>query len=1141
MLFTSSRAALLALGLALSVAASAQPSVPASVLRTGRWWRVAVSEAGLYRLDAAFLQGLGINTATLDPRTLKVYGNAQGLLPQQVNVPRIDDLRENAIMVQGESDGRFDAADAVYFYAEGPHRWRQRPDGSFYYELHPYADEAVYFLTIDQGAGLRVTALTPLTSPTETLTSGPQFAVLEPEQENLLHSGRQWFGDRFETLTQRDYAFATGAATGPGTARVRLAARSGSSTNYTLTAEGQSLGLVFVPGVPVNSFDSDYAAQGEATFSLPQSLFSDGNLGLRVAYNRPANATGWLDFIQLQWPALWSASGTSYFFQATATPARNAATFAVSTPITDYTVWDVSEPTRPRLQPTTFSSGTLSLVTTRDTLRRFLAWQPAAARTPRALGAVANQNLHALGATDYVIVVPEAWRAEADRLAAMHQTRYGRRTAIVTPEQCYNEFSSGIKDVTAIRDLMAMLWHRAPSAADRPKYLLLFGDGSYDARNRLSGRGDFVPVYESRQSLSRTTTYVSDDFFGFLESTEGFFGEGTAIYEGDNAVQFHTLDIAVGRLPARTLAEARILADKSIRYATAATPGDWRRLITFLGDYKQGEGSLHTSQSDSLARMASRALPCARLEKIYLDQYPSSTVGGGLTFPDARTAISSRIDQGSLIVNYTGHGSETVLSNARVVQIADAEGATNGGRLPFWITATCEFGRWDDPSISTGAEELLVNDGGGAIGLLTAVRLVFSFPNFVFNRNWYDQVFTRDASGNYRTLGEVNRLTKNATWASAAINTRNFCLLADPGITLALPTLEAKILEINGSPIQPTDTLRALQAVTLRGQVQNASGTLQADYNGQIRITLFDKALPQRTLLSGMSYQTFRTVLFNGSASVVNGSFEIAFVIPLDINYSFGPGNLQLYAEGTSGDALGCWRSLTVGGTDPDANTSSTPPTVELFLNDYSWRSGDLTGPEPVLLARVADDQGINAAGLGVGRELLAIVDGDERFATVLNNSYTADPDNAKRGTIVQRLSGISDGEHVLTIRVWDVANNPAEASTRFFVTSDASLAAHELLLYPNPLLGGELPQLELRHNRGSRSLRADITVVSSAGVPLARAQFLSTAEGRLVAPSDALEPLRTLAAGLYVMELLVTDTADGQALRRSSRIVLLR
>jgi hypothetical protein len=606
------------------------------------------------------------------------------------------------------------------------------------------------------------------------------------------------------------------------------------------------------------------------------------------------------------------------------------------------------------------------------------------------------------------------------------------------------------------------------------------------------------------------------------------------------------MDLAVGRFPARTPDEARILVDRTIRYVTQTdNTGLWQNRVLLFADYKPGEGSIHMANTEQLYNIAQQESPCLNVSKIYFDNFPIQGTAAGARFPTARQALITDLNRGSLLVNYVGHGGETGLSNSQIFEVPDIASLSNANSLAFWVTATCDFGRHDDPDRKSGAEFLVTNPNGGAIGCLTSVREVFSGQNQVFNSNFFRNVFDFDADlGRYITLGETTQRTKNMSWGVADVNNRNFGLLGDPGIQLAFARYRTVLTDINTRPVEPNapDTLRALQFVTLRGEVQDRNGERLTSFFGDMDLAVFDK--PKQNITREMAFKFFTqdVVLFNGRVSVNAGEFTASFYVPLDISYEIGPGKVSFFASSPQVDAAGCNTDFIVCCTDPNATSNDHPPTVALHMNDLNWVSGGMTDQSPMLIALLADDQGINTTGLGVGRELVAFLNGDERDPIVLNEFYSAKKDSYNEGEVRYRLSGLPEGRYNLRMKVWDVTNNSGEGYTDFVVASDAKLALDNILNYPNPFTTHTT--FFFNHNKPGELLEAQVRIFTVSGkmVKTLRSSFF--ADGNLCnhIDWDGLDEFGDrIGRGVYVYQVVLRQPSTGETAAEYEKLVLLR
>lgn len=1142
-------------GLHFSASVCAQSSAYAenSVLSQGKWYKIAVLENGVYRLDLAFFNSLGIDTRTLDPRNIRIYGIGSGMLPQSNRAFRNDDLVENAIQVLGEEDGKFDAADAVLFYAGSPHAWNYDPvRNSYNHTLNLYSDTAFYFLNLDQGLGKRIKDQVYAAQPDTVLTRSRNYVFYEKELSNFLKSGRYWLGESFSDLvTNRKFSFYVPDADPTGTIRIslRMAARSDKETQFQISLFNKALGTIAVR--PVSLFSDTgvrYNSRTE-TFQVSGAEVQRDSLSILIRYQR--NSTGqsdaWLDWIEIDYDRRLDARNAdiSYYSNPQQFAAFTLLTTRLANADDQYQLWDITNPLSVSRMPYEVVDQTLQFALRGDVETRWLAFKGGFKR-PVKSGAIPNQNLHGLPLADYLMIVPPIFLGQATRLAQFHRQHYGRSVHVVTPQQVYNEFSGGRQDVSAIRDFIRMFYVR--SGKKQPGFVLLFGDGSYDFKGILSGGNPAgsVITYQSRDGWTPTESYTSDDFFVLLDEEDGYWGERSLV-EGDNTLEINFLDAAIGRLPVSSVEEAKDMIDKIIAYATDKSGfGPWRNRVVLIADYKpEDPPNLHISQSDGFTNAILRANACMQVDKIFMDNYELVPSASRYTFPDGRKALLDALDQGSLIVNYTGHGSENKWSDADIFVNTDIRKMRNGLRQPLVVTATCEFGRYDDPLRKSGAEEMLLRSEGGAISLLTTVRLVYSQPNKVLNDNFYREVFKFDIQkGRMPSIGEVMMRTKNATFPNFNTNSRNFTLLGDPGLILNYPELKAVITSINGLPNdnQVQDTLRALSKVKLGGVIQDQSGKIIERYNGDLDITVYDKPTTFLTKPFGYDFSWQLNRIFKGVAGVKNGVFNFEFVVPIDISYEDGQGKISLYSTGDSVDGQGCYSNLYIGGTDAQAQADTKGPQVEIFLNDYDWKDGGKTGSDPILLARINDENGINTLGTGIGHEMIAYLGDEQSDAFILNDFYTAQKDSYTFGTLRYPLKDIEKGEHEITLRVWDIANNATEVKTRFIVAGNAQEALSSVLNYPNPVK--DFTRFQIEHNQVGNNLAITVRIYDAGG---RRVKELSETFFSIENTFDGLqwggenEQGIPLSNGLYTYQVIISNEDTGEIVRNVKKLVLLK
>jgi len=1049
---------------------------PQSVLANGTWYKIATSTPGIYKIDVSFLKNMGIPGTSLSSASLQLYGNGGQMLPEDNAAPRYDDLQEIAMMVIDGGDGVLDGNDYILFYAAGPHRWAYTPaTGQYRHQYHLYSDSAYYFLTVGQN-GRRIPVETTTPPATTTVSTYDFHAFYEKDSINFLSSGKQWWGALFGHVPggsiQRHFSFALPAIPeGPVRLTARAAARGGSTSRFEWQMNGNGVGYLDLGPVNGNIFEA-VATAAEGTFMGTANAM---NVDVGVNFVPGGNdARGWLDYLEIQArsPLVMPAAGTLFFRDASSIASGGYARFVLQQAAAQTRIWDVTDALSPVQVKTSPQGTSWAFVRSCAQLREYIAFEEKGWLSPVFNGMVANQNLHGEAPAAMLIITIPSFLPAANRLAAYHQTRDGLDMKVALVPDIYNEFAAGTPDPVAIRDYVKMHYTRS---GGKMKYLLLLGAASFDYKNRVKDNTSFVPSWQSQASLDPINSYVSDDFFGLLEATGDIEQPGTS----------HLMNLGIGRIPVKDAVAADKAVNKIINYHTPASFGPWRNEVTLVADDE--DRNLHFMDAEAVGEVIAGTGKALHIDKIYLDAYASVADPGGSRYPTVNTAINQQMQKGTLIWNYSGHGSNSRLAAEAVVDDNSLKAWNNEHKLPLLITATCDFVPFDNPAITSLGEKILLQEKGGAIALMSTTRAVFAASNKVMNVNYFQAALTPQANGAKPSLGMAIREAKNATTLQNGdmVNNRKFQLMGDPALTLAFPEYRVVTDSINGKVAGgATDTLKALGKYVIKGYITTAGGARVNNYSGTLYTTVYDKPAIKSTLGNkGDSYPAEFAVeehiLFKGIQTVENGLFTITFVVPKDIDYRNGPGNISYYTANAEKDGSGFFDQVTVGGAVTDAPDDQQGPFIKAYLDDPFFRDGGITGENPVLIAELADSSGINASGYGIGHDMVATLDDGTQYF-ILNDYFEASLNSYTRGVIRFPLPQLQAGPHVLEVKAWDANNNSNSVKLHFTVVKASSLAIEQVSTYPNPF--HDVTRVVFTHNQQGQELDIHMQIYNSRG-----------------------------------------------------------
>ena len=766
---------------------------------------------------------------------------------------------------------------------------------------------------------------------------------------------------------------------------------------------------------------------------------------------------------------------------------------------------------------------------------------------------ITNQNHHADPIADMVIIIPttQKQRQHAERLAEYHRTHDGMTVNIVPADELFNEFSSGTPDATAYRRYMKMLYDRASTPDEAPKYLLLFGDGAWD--NRMLSEGwttlspdDFLLCFESENSLNDVSCFVSDDFFCMLDDEEEIQVGGN--YNNCTGKP----DVAVGRLPVRNDAEAKLLVDKVIEYGKNPNPGVWQNTVVVMGD--DGNNNAHMIDADNVAKVIAATRPALDVKKIMWDAYKMEKSSTGNSFPDARNLITKYMADGALMMNYSGHGGPNQLSHETVLKLSDFSGIQSK-TMALWVTAACDILPFDGLEDNIG-EAAIFNEKGGAIAFYGTTRTVYQLQNSYMNQLFTKFVLSK-SDGKDVSVGEAARMAKASLagmvteipagmkYSDLSANKLQYTLLGDPALRLNIPTTAIRVDSVNNSPMDEASllTLKAGDKVKVTGSVSDASfaGTLTAVVQGaeekvvcRLQNTTSDGAQTAFEFLDRTS------IIYKGQNAIDGGRFAFEFVVPKDISYNDGEGRIVLFANSGDGQRQinGVSGGVEFNGTG-NLPLDSIGPSVFCYLNTPSFANGDKVNATPYFMAEIYDESGINATGTGIGHDMTLVIDGSPAMTYNLNDSFSFDYGSYQSGKVGFAIPTLATGSHKLMFRSWDVLNNSSEAELSFVVDDKLAPGVYDIAATDNPVRS--TTTFIVSHDRAGMPLDVEIEIFDLSGRKVATAKTNETAQGNttLVRWDACSVGGSAVSTGVYLYRARIT-TAEGMMTSKAKKLIVL-
>lgn len=1030
-----------------------------SVLSKGEWFKFGVTERGMYKIGYEELQNCGLDVENINPKNIAVYGTTNKTLPENNSDDRIDDLLEMAIGVIGEEDGKFNSNDEVVFYAEGFRAFDYNSSTKrFDYSQNIYSDTVYYFFTVKNNElGKRWKLIDNKNQAIkETINTFKDCIVHEEDSENLTDYGSKWFGESIGTGLEREFTFNLDNISQNALADIKVAGATGQNTEATKF-------YIYVDGKEyikeIEKLNSLYEKYLEFQTNIFQKV-SGNKIDIKLKY--VGSSLSYLDYIKIHVNRDITFNGGNYiFYETTLNTEYNKVVMRINTD-EKFVLLDISNPLNVSRVEYDLNENICSFNVLSDKAHSFMAYN--SLNKPTFIGKVKNQNLHEAEAVNLVILVHPLFLEEAERLAKFKRDYEGLSVMVVQQEEIFNEYSGGKQDPTAVRMFLRDMYKRAPKVL---RYLLLFGDGSFDYKGRVEPNTNYIVTYQDpEKGLKTGDTFIGEDYFGIFGENEGGLGIGY-------------VNLGIGRFPAQTIKDAKVLVDKVIRYSTKSEKnmGSWKNLFLFMADDEDGNG--HLKDAETTNGPIRDYNPALNVDKMYSDSFKKVTTAAGRFFPEVNQRMKERMEgDGVLIINYFGHAGETGWSEEKILTNDDVFKWTNYDKMPIIISATCQFGRFDLPYKTTTGEHTILHENGGSIATLTSTRLAYPTNNRKFCVNFfnamlsmYEQINTTSTldseegiefsnaihseyGDNYDArLGDFFKGGKNISYD---INNRQFSLLGDPSLKVSMPDYKMIVSSINGKSPNMEISASALDNIIVKGKVLDKDGEIADWWNGVATVTFYDKVRGCTTLGNSSSKTNFKVqneILFCGEVDVVNGNFEAEFIVPKEINYSTGYARLSLYAydKATFKEAAGYNNNIALGDININKLAEAQPPTINMLINNSNNSTFVVnynTNGELKFNYEISDNIGLYVRKTTNGKDIEMFLDGeaiDFGRPSYDNGNFTK-----IWGEFI--LPQLSEGEHTITVKGFNICNLSAEKSYTFVLQYDnREITMTNTLISPNP------------------------------------------------------------------------------------------
>ncbi len=1012
-----------------------------SVLASGTWIKIEVVDEGMYKIDAGYLRSVGIEPSSLSSITdVKIFGADGRNISENLSAIRPSDVPQLAVeYVDNNSNAKFDNDDYILFYGRGINGWNYNSvNKTFIHYMNPYAFSNYYFLTVGTNAPIkRIDTVSISSSSNNTVKQTLGKVFFDEEKFNFNQSGQLWVSPPMNAgETKTIITKLPGLADNTSVLyKYKLYSRATAVATFIFEESGKTFGSTFISAMSdyeLNDVQTSYAHGSEDQITIIP-LVTDQRSNIKINYSVTSSvASGFIDWVRIFYRQDLTALNNNDLILFDSPDTSGTVEFALKEfSKSKINIYEVSDANNVR-KMTYRVDQTVGSMVFGDTLssgfiKKYWAGTSSKYLSPKSAVKIPNSNLHGFNGADFIIITHNDFKSEAVRLKAHKESLPGIKklnTVVVDVDTIYNEFGIGMPDPVAMRDFLR---YAVNNWSIKPKYVLFFGDASYDFRSILKNDRSWVPTYESYESNDKINSYNNEDFFSYLDPNNPT-----------------NVSIAHGRLTPRSSEQARLLVDRIIQYEAKPFRGTWKNLITIVAD-DLFEESDHTIQANSLAENTPKDF---NVKRIFTELYPVVYISAGRRRPDARQAILDNVNHGTLILNYTGHGNPKVWAHESILTIDDVRTQfTNSDKLTFIVAATCDWGRFDEAGEPSSGEEVMVNPKGGAIGVLSATRAVYSSYNAETNQQFYSKLFSSSSS---IRLGDAYLLSKNAI-LSNDINKQKYFLMGDPTLRLAVPEGKFNVDSLVSESSAIADTLRALDKITIKGTVRETSNAIDVNFNGTALINVYDADVEKTIDAIGMRYSENGGIIYKGEATVKNGIMNASFIVPKDIAYQNKNGRLGVYFSNTQSDGRGYTKNFIVGGTNKNFQPDSTGPAIQIYLDNTNFRSGDVVNENPLLIVSLKDSSGINSSANSIGHRLEAWIDGSTKSID-LTETYKGDVDSYQQGKAEYPLSGLSQGSHSIKVRAWDVYNNSSASELYFVVASSGGLSIQQLYNFPNPV-----------------------------------------------------------------------------------------